>query len=138
VVKRVFVDANVLLRVVAGGAPQHVAAANRLLRAASSGRVELVTGPPVLFEVAWTLRRHYRAPREQVLDSIRAVLSQPGLDVLDHALATAAVARAEATGGEFADAYIAVSAEVAGASSVATFNGDDFAKLGAARYAWRA
>lgn len=53
---RVFLDANVFLRYFTlDDAGQH-GRASRFFDAASQGAIELVTGPPVLFEIAWTLQ----------------------------------------------------------------------------------
>ena len=65
--KTVFVDSNVFLRFfTADDAGQHEKAA-RLFRQAASGKTALIAGPPVLFEVAWTLRAAYRLPRESAI-----------------------------------------------------------------------
>jgi len=52
--KRLFVDIRVFLRFfTTDDAGQHARAA-ALFKSASLGDVSLVTGPPVLFEIAWT------------------------------------------------------------------------------------
>lgn len=57
--KTVFVDSNVFLRFfTVDDAGQHERAA-QLFEKAAAGKVKLVTGPPVRFEIAWTLRSAY-------------------------------------------------------------------------------
>lgn len=128
--KRVFVDANVFLRFFTeDDAGQH-ARAVKLFRAAAEGRVALMVGPPVLFEVAWTLRAAYARTSVQVLDVLEAILSLPGLSLTDALVCAKALRLARDSGVEFPDAYIAALAEMCGADAVATFNLADFKKLG--------
>jgi hypothetical protein len=81
---------------------------------------------------AVTLKAAYGQPQEKVLDVLSAILALPGLGVTDASLAGRAVSLSRNSGREFADAYIAASAEEAGADAVATFNRKHFEKLGAA------
>ena len=129
--KTVFVDSNVFLRFfTADDAAQHEKAA-RLFRQAASGKMALVTGPPVLFEVAWTLGAGYRLPREKVLDVLSAISAIPGLTLLDADIVAEAVALAHRNDADFADAYIVASALGAGADEVASFNRTHFERLAA-------
>lgn len=132
--KRVFVDTNVFLRFLTQDDQGQSEQAERLFRAAAAGEVRLVTGPPVLFELAWTLRRAYRVSREGCLDVLASVLALDGLELLDQETACAAVELARDNGQEFADAYIAASAR--GMDGIATFNEGDFRRLGATLYEW--
>lgn len=125
-----FIDTNILLRfLTVDDQGQHEKAA-RLLKSAARGERSLVSGPPVLFELAWTLRAVYKVPRVQVLEFLSAVFAMPGLILTDAPLVAEALSLAAETDSEFADAYIAASCRPAGCSGVATFNRKDFAKLG--------
>jgi predicted nucleic acid-binding protein len=131
---RLFVDANVFLRYFTlDDAGQHHRAA-RLFLEASRGDIDLVTGPPVLFEVAWTLVAAYRIPREKVLDVLSRILALPGLALTDSQLVERALQLARAGNRDFADAYIAASAEASGVDAVATFNRRDLQRLGSVIY----
>jgi predicted nucleic acid-binding protein len=90
-----------------------------------------VTGPPVLFEIAWTLRSAYDLPRGKVLDVLSRIASLPGLELADGPAVEEAVSVAKASGQEFADSYVLSSARRLGAGAVATFNRKDFLKMGA-------
>jgi predicted nucleic acid-binding protein len=131
---KVFVDTNVFLRFLTEDDAGQSTKAAALFRAAEAGHVALTTGPPVLFEVAWTLRRAYKLPKDKVLDVLDSVLAVQGLTLSDHALVEAAIARARVANQEFADAYIAASAD--GSLEIATFNERDFLRLGAKLHAW--
>jgi predicted nucleic acid-binding protein len=130
-VKTIFVDSNVFLRIFTfDDRGQHERAA-RLLREAAAGRVALVTGPPVLFEVAWVLRSNYRIPPERILDALSALIAHHGLKLFDSDIAVEAIALARRSGSEFADAYIATAARAGGADEIASFNRTHFERLAA-------
>ncbi len=67
--------------------------------------------------------------RGGVFDVLSAILALSGLSLVDGALAEAAILRGRESGQEFADAYIAASADIHGAGEIATFNQRDFEKL---------
>jgi predicted nucleic acid-binding protein len=125
-----FIDANVFLRFLTiDDRGQHEKAAG-LFEKARRNQVLLVCGPPVLFELAWTLRAAYKTPRAKVIEILDAIYSMPGITLTDEPLVASALTLAAETGGEFADAYIAASARASVCSGVATFNRKDFARLG--------
>ena len=133
--KRVFVDANVFLRFFTrDDAGQHARAA-KLFRAGADGQALLISGPPVLFEVAWTLRSAYGQSGCDVLDVLEAILSLPGLSLTDAPVCAEAVRLSRQSGVDFPDAYIAALAKECSAEAVATFNLSDFRKLGASCHA---
>jgi predicted nucleic acid-binding protein len=125
-----FVDTNVFLRfLTVDDRGQHQKAV-RLFEAARKGECRLITGPPVLFELAWTLRAAYKTPRAQVREILKAVFATPGVTLTDAPLVADALTLASATDSDFADAYIAAASHATESSGVATFNRKDFAKLG--------
>lgn len=132
---RIFVDTNVFLRFLTLDDAGQGELAERLFRSAAAGEVALVTGPPVLFELAWTLRRAYRMPRDRTLTILTSMLAWEGLTLVDRPLVEAALERARRAGEEFADAYLVATAEAEGAA-VATFDQRDFRALGATLHPW--
>jgi predicted nucleic-acid-binding protein len=132
-----FVDTNVFVRLVAvADDKRQMEQAQRLFEQAQKGHLSLVTGPPVLFEVAWVLGRFYKMDNNDILDFLEAVLSFPNLRVLDKELVMATLEAARKTKSTFADSYIAVSARNIKADTVATFNDKHFLKLGVSLYAF--
>lgn len=125
-----FVDTNVFLRFLTTDEHGQHQKAVRLFEAARRDECRLVTGPPVLFELAWTLRAAYKTPKARVTEILSAVFAMPGMTLVDAPLVAEALTLASATGSEFADAYVAASSRAAGCSGVATFNRKDFARLG--------
>lgn len=124
--KTVFVDSNVFLRLFARDDDAQCEQAARLLQSAADGLVQLVTGPPVLFEVAWTLAASYRQDQAIVLHALRSILSHTGLRVTDADTVGAALTLAQEHGMNFPDAYIVVLSRSVGATEVATFNRKHF------------
>ena len=128
--KTVFADANIFIRFFTKDDRGQHLRADALLHKAAEGRIALVTGPPIFFEIAWTLRGRYSLPKDEILDVLARIRTLPGLRLTDAGLVDDAIALARKTGQEFADAYIAASMSGAGATEVATFNTRDFEQLG--------
>jgi predicted nucleic acid-binding protein len=129
-----FVDANVFLRFFTrDNDKQHEQAAS-LFRQAEKGEVRLITGPPVLFEVAWTLRSAYGKSRLEILDLLEGILSLGWMRLMDREIIEEASQLVREKGSEFADAYILASSRFNGADGVATFNRRDFEKMGSELY----
>jgi predicted nucleic acid-binding protein len=128
--KRVFVDANVFLRFFRKDSEEQRIRASRLFHQAAAGEILLVTGPPVLFEIAWTLRSLYKLTKEECLDVLNRILAFPGLEIIGRSLAEAALQLATESNQEFADSYIAASMQPSDCEAIATFNRKHFERLG--------
>ena len=127
---RSFVDSNVFLRLFTEeDNPGQINQARKLLERARDGDIELVTGPPVMFEIAWTLAVRHKISGSDVLDILEAILSFPNLKVADRELVMEAIDLARETRVGFADCYIAAEARHVNADNIATFNGRHFKKL---------
>jgi len=135
-VKRVFVDANVFLRFFTQDDDGQHEKAQALFTSAESGKIELVSGPPVLFELAWTLRSAYAVSPGRILDILDSVVAFPSLSLSDQSTVLLAISMARESGVEFADAYIAASAQALGVDQIATFNIKHFKRLDTALYHW--
>jgi predicted nucleic-acid-binding protein len=130
-----FVDANVFIRLFAEiDNENQVNQAEQLFLKAGRGEVDLITGPPVFFEIAWVLGQRYKVENSKVLDVLEAILSYPNLRVMDKEQVMAAIGMARATDSTFSDSYIAASIHRAAADNVATFNKKHFSRLGVKLY----
>ena len=130
-----FVDTNVFLRLaVVANDDKQMKQAKRLFEHAQAGNVTLVTGPPVLFEVAWVICRLYKRTNSEIMDFLEAITSYPNLRVLDKDYVIAAIDTARSTNSAFVDSYIAISARNIKTDNVATFNRKHFSKLGVEFY----
>jgi len=127
-----FIDSNVLIRFFAKDDIDQTEKAAELLQNAAEGKVHLICGPPVLFELAWTLRSVYRVPPGEILTALQSLFALPGLEFTDASVVGEALTASVLTGVEFADAYIAASARAGGCDAIATFNARDFGRLGLA------
>jgi len=126
----VFVDTNVFLRYLTKDDTTQAAKAKKLFQKAQSGQVKLVTGPPVFFELAWTLKVRYKLSLSEILDILETLVTTAWLSLPDKDLVEKAVALAIKSNQDFADAYIHTSAEKLGVKGVATFNRKHFTRLG--------
>lgn len=125
----IFVDANVLIRLFLNDDPDQHKRVLKFFERAQRGEVDLIVGPPVLFEMAWVLRRTYKQNRAAILDMLEALLSFRGLKMVDRDLVAESVELARSTDSDYADSYIAVSTERVKANCVASFNEKHFARL---------
>lgn len=128
--KRAFVDSNLFLRFFFPDDPAQYERAKRFFQNAAQGDIEIFVGPPVLFEVAWVLKRVYRLPRERIHEYLTALVSLRGLNVMDHAVVQESLRLMRDADADFADAYIAASIRKTGVDEVATFNRKHFEPLG--------
>jgi predicted nucleic acid-binding protein len=129
-IDRFFIDSNVLLRLFVKDDEEQTRRAFALVERASSGEIELVTGPPVFFELAWTLGKVYRLSQSRVLEALDAILAHPGLETTDFELAKSAVDLALAANMSFPDSYIVKLAQASGANGIASFNRKHFVRAG--------
>jgi len=130
----IFVDTNVFTRLfVKDDTGQHEQA-RELFTLAQEGKVRLLTGHPVFFELAWVLSYTYKVPNSEILDRLESILSFGGLKVSDRDFIAEAISLARATNSSFADSYIAASLQRLQANEVATFDKKHFSKLGTNLY----
>ena len=130
----IFVDTNYFVRLFVADDEQQTEQAIALFQRAEAGRVKLMTLSHILFELAWTLSRRYKVFKIDIIERLEAIMAIPNLFVPDREIISEALIRAKLTNSEFADSYIVVAAERAGADSVATFNAKHFSRLGVVIY----
>ena len=130
----IFVDTNYFVRIFVTDEEKQTEQAIELFQRAEDGSIKLMTLSHILFELAWTLSRRYKISKIGVIEILKAVMAMPNLFVPDREIVNEALIRAQLTDSEFADSYIVVAAQKAGADSVATFNIKHFSQLGAVIY----
>lgn len=126
--QRLWVDANLIVRILTDDPPEMAARAEAFMARAEGGEFSLVLCPLVLAECVWVLTRFYKLKRAEVAGALEEVLSNEGFEVLEAAVLRESLRRMAAKNVDFTDAYLAVRAEVAG-EAVASFDAD-FKKLG--------
>ncbi len=127
--KKVFVDTNLFIRYLINDIPSQIDKVEVLFDLAEKGELRLVTGPPVFFEMAWTLKSFYNMSRKRIYECLSSILGLPGLEVTDLDILEESLELFFRTSSDFSDAYIAVLSRKIGAESVATFNAKHFKNL---------
>ncbi len=132
--KKVFVDTNIFIRYLTDDTPSQIDKVEHLFVLAEKGQLKLVTGPPVFFEMAWTLKSFYKMSRKGIYECLSGIIGLPGLEVTDLDILEEALELFHHTSADFSDAYIAVSCKEVGADCVATFNAKHFKNLDVKMY----
>jgi predicted nucleic acid-binding protein len=114
-----FIDTNVLIRHLTGDPADQAAKASRYLATAS----DLLLPDLILAEVAYVLESFYEVARSKVAEALRAILAFGAVRVVDDALLLRAVEIYEVHRLDFADAYLAASAERTGVGVICSFDG---------------
>lgn len=116
------VDTNVVIRFLAQDDATQSPVATRFMSRLSKERPGFISAV-VLAEITWVLSRAYKARRQDVGDAIESLLRSAELVIenADAAYRALGVYRAART-AEFADAFIAETAALAGAKETVTFD----------------
>lgn len=115
------IDTNVLVRYFAKDDPRQTPIAVKFMRSLSKGApgyIALVT----LAELAWVLKRKYEASREQIGDILEGLLTAEEIVVQEAVCAYRALGMYQRANISYADALIAVGAEMAGCTRSVTFD----------------
>lgn len=113
-----FLDTNVLIRHLTADPPDQGRRATRLLE----GMEELLLADLVVAECVYVLESFYEVPRERVAELLRAAIALPAIRVVDVRTLLRALELYEVARLDFAEAYLAASAEATGVGVVASFD----------------
>jgi predicted nucleic-acid-binding protein len=113
-----FVDTNILIRHLTNDPPRQARRATAFLQSAD----ELLLADPIVAETVYVLESFYDVPRARVAELIRSILAYEPIKVIDRDLLLRAVEIYEVHRIDFAEAYLAASAEVTGVGEVASFD----------------
>jgi predicted nucleic acid-binding protein len=127
-VKRLWLDADVVLRYLVQDPPELGERALRLMDRAERGEIRLYLTRLTLAEVFWVLKSFYRQPVERIVDTLVALVAAPGIEVDARARVTQALELTRDRNVSLPDALLAVEAAHAG-ETVVTFDKTDFKKL---------
>jgi predicted nucleic acid-binding protein len=127
-VKRLWVDANVLLRFLTRDPEDMAAKAASLMLRAEQGEVALVVSPLTVAELVWVLKSFYRRSLSEIAEVVVPLLSADGIVVEERELMIRALELARDKNVSFADAVLALQA-VRREEAVCTFDVADFKKL---------
>ena len=113
-----FVDTNGLVRHLTGDPPETAARATAYLASES----DLLLADLVIAETVSVLESFYEAPRGQVAEAMRSLLSFDSVTCVDPALLLRAVEVYETERIDFAEAYLVACAETTGVAEIASFD----------------
>ena len=113
-----FLDTNVIIRHLTGDPADMAARATAFLADAD----ELLLSDLIVAETVYVLESFYEVPRAEVAQLIRSVVGFPTMRTLDPALLLRSLEIYEIHGVDFAEAYLAASAEAAGIGEIASFD----------------
>jgi predicted nucleic acid-binding protein len=113
-----FIDTNVIIRHLTGDPPDMAARATAFL----ADTDELLLSDLIVAETVYVLESFYEVPRARVVQLIRSVVGFPTMRILDPALLLRSLEIYEVHGVDFAEAYLAASAETTGIRQVASFD----------------
>jgi predicted nucleic acid-binding protein len=122
-VKRLWVDANVLLRFLTGDPKDLAERAARLMSQAERGEVVLFLPALVVAEVVWVLKSFYRHSLDDIARVVVPLLSADGLEVEDRDVLVQAIELAREKNVDFVDAALALQA-ARHDEPVCSFDGD--------------
>lgn len=125
---RLWLDANVVLRLLTGDPEQMAHESRQLMSRAEGGEVALILSDLVLAEIVWVLGSFYEQPKERIRDALSAFLSASAVEVDDLGVLLESLDLMASQNVDFVDAYLAVRAARA-EESVCTFDSSDFERL---------
>jgi predicted nucleic-acid-binding protein len=127
-VKRLRVDANVMLRFLTGEPEALARRSAGLMRSAEDGQVLLVLSPLVVAEIVWVLKSFYRRSLGEIAEVLMPLLSADGIEVQEKEILIRAIELARDKNVDFVDAVLALEAARDG-ETVCTFDAKDFKRL---------
>ena len=101
-----FIDTNLFIRYLTNDDPQKADRVDRLLEQAANGKINLMTAEMVLAEVVWVLESYYNLEKARIAEMLKAILSTPGLEVLNGRVVENALQYYSLQNIDFVDAYI--------------------------------
>lgn len=130
--KRLWVDANVLIRFITRDPADMAEKAYVLLARAEKGELELTLTPLVLAEVVWTLKSFYGFNREEIANALIPLVTADGISADAPAVQVEALELFRDRNVDFVDAYLAAHARDRGEPWICSFD-QDFDRLGVTR-----
>ncbi len=123
-----WIDANILLRLLTGDTPEMAERTVRLAQKAERGEVALKLLPIVVAEVSWVLNSFYGYSRSEIAQVLIPLMTTEGLLVENVDRVIAALKQMASVNVDFLDAYLAEIARKEG-EAVVSFD-RDFRRLG--------
>jgi predicted nucleic acid-binding protein len=126
--KRVLIDANVILRLVTNDPPKFAERAQSILERAENGEYTLELQPFIIAECIYVLARVYKVARADIAATLERVCNNIGLTVVEEDIVRMALRLYSSSSLDFADAYLIATANIRNLE-IASFD-DDIRKQG--------
>lgn len=120
--KRAYVDANVILRLITGDPPEMAAQAESLFQRVDEGAIELLVEPVVVAEVVWVLSSFYGFSAHEIASVVQTFLISGGVISDEKLELLQALALYENKNIDFVDALLAVKMMKQGVHEVYSFD----------------
>ncbi len=117
-----FVDTNLFVRYLTDDDPEKADLVEALLNKAASGEMKLITSDLVMAELIWVLESSYELKPAAITPMIRAILTTPGIEVINSAVVGRALEIYQAQNVDFVDGHIAALAEKLNISEIYSFD----------------
>jgi predicted nucleic acid-binding protein len=129
-IPRASVDTCFFLRYLTGASPDQAEQAEKILKQAERGEIQLVVPPLVIAEIIWVLETSvFDLSKQEASEKAIAILNLRNIHVdSSRLLEEAAVLHAELN-IDYTDAYLACFAKAKGLENVYTFDKKDFSKV---------
>jgi len=128
--KQASADTRFFLRYLTGEPQDQAETAEKVLRQAAAGKLELIVPAMVIAEIVWTLETSvFNLSKKEASEKAIAILNMPGVQVPNaRILEEAAVLHAELN-IDFTDAYLACFTRGKGLQDVYTFDKKHFSRI---------
>lgn len=126
--RRLWLDANVVLRFLTGQPPDLAQRARAVFARAERGEVQLALTPLVIAEVVWVLRSYFRKPADEIAGVLIPLILAEGIHVEHPEIEVRALELAAEHRVDYVDAHLALWAAARG-DAVCTFDEADFKRL---------
>ena len=120
--KTCFVDTNLFVRYLTDDDPEKAERVETLLNDAACGKIKLITSDLVLAELIWVLESSYALKPEAITPMIRAILTTPGLEVINGATVRRALEIYLDQNVDFVDGHLAALMEKLKVSEIYSFD----------------
>lgn len=121
--KRLHLDANVVLRFLRDDDPKQSPAARRLIGEANEGKVTLILSAVTVAEIFYALRASYKLPQAEIAPLLTGLLRSGVFEAEHEPRLLDTLARVQKANVDFGDAWLAATAAEAG-EAVASFDED--------------
>lgn len=105
--KRLIVDANILIRFLRADHPDHFEKVKRLFEKVEQGELRLVLLPAVMAEVVFVLSSFYECNRKEIAEALHPFLFHGGIECPESKILEDTLKRYASTNIDFMDCYVA-------------------------------